>query len=68
MLRALTDSMWLSQCLRYLANDSLDLLGRGHLGRETMLGQALEAFVGALYLDQNFSAAVSFVQEHFLCR
>ena len=60
----------LSDVARALRLDEMLLLGKGEefsggRGKNAILADALEALIGALYLDSGYKAAFAFVERHF---
>lgn len=62
ILGGIAESMSLNECLLLSRGEAKDT-GRA---RATILANAFEAVIGALYLDQGYAAAEKFVTEHIL--
>jgi ribonuclease-3 len=62
MLGGIAESLGVNECLLLSRGEAKDT-GRA---RSTILANAFEAIIGAVYLDQGFDAARSFVERHVL--
>ena len=67
---ALVNTVSLAECARGLGINDFLLLSKGESrdqgrARDVILADALEAIIGALYLDQGFAAAEAFIAKHF---
>ena len=70
---ALVNSIIISEVAASLGMNDFLLLSRGEAkdngkARQYILANTFEAFIGAIYLDQGYKAAESFVLEHLLVR
>lgn len=71
---SLVNSLTLSEIAKSLDIDSFILLSKGEArdsnskARQTILANALEAIVGAIYLDQRYKATQKFVVENLLVK
>jgi ribonuclease-3 len=68
---SLVNSKMLARIAREIGINDFLLLSRGEAkdtgrAREYILANAMEAIIGALYLDQNFKKAVDFVRKHVI--
>lgn len=64
MLSGIAESLGVNECLLLSRGEARDM-GRA---RATILANAFEAIVGALYLDQGYGAADAFISAHVLSR
>ncbi len=55
------------EIIRYNISDAL-VMRKQDQGRPKMLASALQAFVGALYLDRGLTIVEEFVSDHFISR
>lgn len=70
---ALVNSKMLSSIAKTLGINEFLLLSKGEAkdvgrAREDILANSMEAMIGALYLDQGFEIAGSFIKEHILAK